>query len=217
MNHPEIRGAKETNTPSVVAVVGSTDGMLGQYCAKIVAVTTPKSIDEPVQGLSEVIGAVIDTFVRRNNSKFPKRIIVYRDGVADNQFNDVIKQELVAYKEALSLRGYNEDSVKVAIVICQKRHQTRLVYENGENDFRNPCVGLCVDARTSLGDGKKGQPQTVDNEVGSINTTNLNEFYLNSHAAVLGTSKPCKYTLIYDEVGMKVSCIDVVVVRVILQ
>jgi hypothetical protein len=38
----------------------------------------------------------------------------------------------------------------------------------------------------------------------SICTTEYNEFYLNSHLAVLGTSKPTKYTLIYDEIGLKV-------------
>ena len=32
----------------------------------------------------------------------------------------------------------------------------------------------------------------------------LNEFYLNSHVAIQGTSKPCKYSLIYDEIGFKV-------------
>jgi eukaryotic translation initiation factor 2C len=29
------------------------------------------------------------------------------------------------------------------------------------------------------------------------------EFYLNSHTAIQGTSKPTKYTLVYDEIGFK--------------
>ena len=33
----------------------------------------------------------------------------------------------------------------------------------------------------------------------------INEFYLNSHVAIQGTAKPCKYSLIYDEVGFKIS------------
>jgi hypothetical protein len=41
--------------------------------------------------------------------------------------------------------------------------------------------------------------------VGSITAPNMNEFYLNAHAAILGTSKPCKYDLIYDEIGLEVS------------
>ncbi len=38
----------------------------------------------------------------------------------------------------------------------------------------------------------------------SVCSLEHNEFYLNSHLAVLGTSKPCKYSLIYDEIGLKV-------------
>lgn len=30
---------------------------------------------------------------------------------------------------ALALLGYTEDAVKISIIVCQKRHNTRLVYE----------------------------------------------------------------------------------------
>jgi hypothetical protein len=35
-------------------------------------------------------------------------------------------------------------------------------------------------------------------------STALNEFYLNSHVSIQGTSKPCRYSLIHDEIGIKV-------------
>lgn len=54
----------------------------------------------------------------------------------------------------------------------------------------NPCPGLVVDARG--GDR-------------SIVSGSYNEFYLNTHVAIQGTAKPCKYTLIYDEIGFKLS------------
>jgi hypothetical protein len=111
---------------------------------------------------------------------------------------------LGAYKDALMFRGYSEDSVQIAIVMCQKRHHTRLVYQQGgsEGEFSNPCVGLCVDGRTSL--GRDPDSEWGSDDVGCINTPGLNEFYLNSHTPVLGTSKPCKYVLIYDEIGLTV-------------
>lgn len=91
-------------------------------------------------------------------------------------------------------------------MVCQKRHRTRFVYEqggkgvvNGEPEYLNPCVGLCVDARSN----SNAYPDDP-NAPGSIAAPNMNEFYLNSHAAILGTSKPCKYTLIYDEIGLEV-------------
>ena len=42
----------------------------------------------------------------------------------------------------------------------------------------------------------------------SIVSGNFNEFYLNSHAAILGTAKPCRYVLIHDEIGFKLSEIE---------
>merc|ERR1711988_1909624 len=89
--------------------------------------------------------------------------------------------------------GYMD--VKLAVVVCQKRHHTRLFYQDAEsNNYLNPCVGLCVDGH----EGNNGEDASIAN-------TRLNDFYLTSHLAVLGTSKPCKYTLIYDEIGIKMA------------
>jgi hypothetical protein len=192
--------------PSVAAVVASMDGKLGQYCAHV---STCSSREEPVGNLERAVSALLDCFCKRNNGNMPRRIIVYRDGVSENQFETVLEKELAAYKDALAQRGYDENSVQIAIVMCQKRHQTRLVYQMNENrEYINPCVGLCVDGSSFY----NMKPEDIakasgGDSVGCINTPGLNEFYLNSHAAVLGTSKPCKYVLIYDEIGLKVSVI----------
>jgi eukaryotic translation initiation factor 2C len=172
------------------------DGKLGQYCAHI-----SSGAGEP--NLVRAISALLETFCHRNEGRMPRRIIVYRDGVADNQFESVLEKELNAFKNAFMERGYSEGYVKIAIVMCQKRHSARFVYETqsgGKTEYANPCVGLCVDARHVIAIGSSRD----NSDIGSINSPNLNEFYLNSHAAVLGTSKPCKYTLIYDEIGFKV-------------
>ena len=49
----------------------------------------------------------------------------------------------------------------------------------------------------------------------SITCANMNDFYLNSHAAIQGTSKPCKYSLICDEVGFKLSELELLTVIVV--
>lgn len=82
MNHPEVGQSGD----SVAAVVASMDGMLGQYAAYV---TTCASRTEPVTNLQEATSGLLDAFCRRNNGKMPVRIIIYRDGVADNQFQQV--------------------------------------------------------------------------------------------------------------------------------
>jgi eukaryotic translation initiation factor 2C len=150
-------------------------------------------------------------FCERNEGVMPYNIIVYRDGVADNQFGSMLDTEYAAIREAVDLTGYNAERVKISIVVCQKRHHTRLVYQAGPTaDYMNPCVGLVVDAQGSdfaasaMGGANGGGLLEGDDPLGCIVGSTLNEFYLNSHAAVLGTSKPTKYVLVRDEIGFKV-------------
>ena len=146
----------------------------------------------------------------------PYHIIVYRDGLPESQFESTLNTEVPAIRQAIELLGYNEERVKVSIVVCQKRHHTRLVYQyTQEGDYVNPCVGLVVDAqgselaRAATAGGGGQLPAEVKEEgedaVGCIVGTTYNEFYLNSHAAILGTNRPAKYVLVRDEIGLKVT------------
>ena len=103
-----------------------------------------------------------------------------------------------------------EDYCKVTFIVCQKRHHTRFFYQGkpGEEQL-NACVGMCVDAKgfgPDSGNPHSALPSTQGPDaIGCIMGASLNEFYLNSHAAVLGTSKPTKYILLHDEIGFKMS------------
>lgn len=183
VSHAEIGSESE----SIAAIVASMDGRASQYAAHISMQTARV---EMISALEEGMKSLLTMFKRKNGDKMPASMIVYRDGVADGQFQIVIDKELPLIKGALELMGYPEGSVKVAIVVCQKGHHTRIVYEGADGGYINPCPGLVVDAHLS----EK-----------SIASARYNEFYLNSHAAIQGTAKPCKYTLIYDEIGFKLS------------
>lgn len=175
---------------SMAAVVASMDGRASQYCAHLSSQT---SRVEMVAMLEPAMKALLTTFKQKNNGKMPAHIVVYRDGVSEGQFDLVLEHELVPIKAALTAMGYLDDAVKVSIIVCQKGHHTRLVYEekvDGVTTHINPCPGLVVDASGGAN---------------SIASGTINEFYLNSHIAIQGTAKPCKYSLIYDEIGFKVS------------
>jgi eukaryotic translation initiation factor 2C len=187
---------------SVVAVVASMDGMLSQYCAHISACTASR---EPVNTLYDSFVRLLQVFCERNRGEFPRHIIVYRDGVADSQFVSTLDSELVALQQAIENFGKDEDFVKIAFVVCQKRHHTRFFYKPADGEeYLNPCVGLCVDARGFAGVAPSALPTGPD-AAGCVVGSDLVEFYLNSHAAVLGTSKPTRYVLLYDGIGFKLS------------
>mmetsp|Transcript_13919 Transcript_13919/g.30553 ORF Transcript_13919/g.30553 Transcript_13919/m.30553 type:complete len:898 (+) Transcript_13919:485-3178(+) len=195
VNHPNPGQAE--GSPSVVAVVASTDGMLGQYAAYV---TSVEGNNEPVETavLQPIFSELLRVFCQRNEGSMPQHIILYRDGVADNQI-DGLKSEIKALEGAISDLGLPIDSVGIVVLVCQKRHHTRLAYQaNPQAPYVNPCVGLVVDSRG------EDALSSVPDPVGCILGPSLNEFYLNSHAAVLGTSKPTKYILVHDSIGVKI-------------
>ena len=195
------------------------DGMLGQYCAHISACTTR---EEPVGSLYESFRLLLKAFCIRNNGQFPRKIIVYRDGVSDNQFGATLNSELTALRHAVEGFNYSDDDVKIVFIVCQKRHHTRFLYQAGPGEeYLNPCVGMCVDARgfaeCSAGDhddagaaavGRAASSAVGGDDLGCVVGSELMEFYLNSHAASLGTSKPTRYVLLHDEIGLKLSEVE---------
>jgi len=127
---------------------------------------------------------------KQKNGFLPETVIAFRDGVSDGQFLQVVEGEVDAIRAALDSVGC---LAKISFIIAQKSHNTRLVYEekvDGHSTYINPCPGIVIDAN-----GKEN----------SIVSGRLTEFYLNSHIAIQGTSKPCKYSLVYDEIGFKLS------------
>lgn len=180
-SHPDPK----SKSPTLAAVVGSINGQASQYVAHISA-QAPHV--EMVAALDKAMFALLKTFKEKNFGKLPEHIIVYRDGVGDGQFAEVLSKEVESIRQALAEHG--DISCKIVVLICQKRHHTRLVYEEKPDVFMNCCPGLCVDAT--------GKERSIVSAV-------HNEFYLNSHTAIQGTAKSCKYTLILDEIGMKIA------------
>lgn len=165
------------------------DGYAGQYAAFISFQSGRKEMQE---GTGEAMVSMLKCF-HRKNGVLPEHMIIYRDGVSDGNFGNVLAFELPPIKAAIddycsSLGILESNPIKVTIVVCHKRHHSRFVYKDNQ-EFVNPCPGLCVDAMGGTA---------------SVTSDLLYEFYINSHTAIQGTAKPCKYALIYDEIGFKV-------------
>lgn len=157
-----------------------------QYVCQIGA---QKSRQEMIDGLDTMMSNILQQFGRRNGS-LPRRIIVFRDGVSQGQFQAVLDIELQAIKGAFELLGFEESHCKIAFVVCQKRHNTRFFHATPDGAI-NVCPGLVVDG--------------CGTDRGSITSATLNDFYLNSHVAIQGTCKSTKYSLLHDEIAITTS------------
>ncbi|KAF9165771.1 eukaryotic translation initiation factor 2C, 3 [Actinomortierella ambigua] len=166
----------ETNKPSIATVVGSLDRYAARYAAAI-RIQSPKT--ELIADMEGMMIDLLKTFFQSTGHK-PQQILFYRDGVSESQFEEVKKSEVAAIKNACQ-RLEKDYQPKLTFVVIQKRHHARLFPVRPKDMDRS---GNC----------KAG---TVVDE-GIIHPTEF-DFYLQSQAGLLGTSRPTHYHVLLDE------------------
>lgn len=173
VNHP---GSGDSTSPSIAAVVGSINWpWSNRYNARISYQTHRV---EHIKQLKEMSTELLDDYFKANK-RLPDRILFFRDGVSESQFDMVLNEELFALKGAVAhFKNYNPP---ISFIVAQKRHHTRLFLGDGER-------------RTKSGNVPPG---TVVDTV--IVHPRQFDFYLCSHNGLLGTSKPTHYHVLWDD------------------
>lgn len=163
ITHPPAGDSKK---PSIAAVVGSMDAHPSRYAA---TVRVQQHRQEIISDLSSMVKELLIQFYRSTRFK-PTRIILYRDGVSEGQFFNVLQHELRAMREACLMleRGYQPGITFIAV---QKRHHTRL---------------FAVEKKDQVGKAFNIPPGTTV-DVGITHPTEF-DFYLCSHAGKCGNS-----------------------------
>ncbi|OUC44492.1 PAZ domain protein, partial [Trichinella nativa] len=132
ITHPP---AGDGGKPSIAAVVGSMDAHPSRYSASV-RMQYPRRVPdertgrmkderlERIEDLALMVKELLIQFYQSTRFK-PTRIILYRDGISEGQFYQVLQHELGAMREACIMleRGYQPGITYVAV---QKRHHTRL-------------------------------------------------------------------------------------------
>ncbi|KAI7748990.1 hypothetical protein M8C21_033907, partial [Ambrosia artemisiifolia] len=170
VNHP---AASNKSAPSVAAVVGSVDRAAARYVPRV---SPQEHRKEEIVNFGSLCLDLVNTYAKVNGVK-PNKIVVFRDGVSDDQFEMVLNKEMVDMKKAIYTKDYRPF---VTFVVAQKRHITRLFLDDA-NDVGNVPPGTVVDTNI-------------------VHTSNF-DFYLCSHFGGMGTSKPTHYSVIWDENG----------------
>ncbi|THH11493.1 hypothetical protein EW145_g610 [Phellinidium pouzarii] len=169
--------------PSFTSVVGNVDSDTSKYIATTRVQTSRK---EMIDDLEDMVVHVLDMYrkYRRNIEKKanfePKRIIFYRDGVSEGQFQQVIDYEVPKLRDACKRLGINPPP-KITVIVVGKRHHVRFFpMTSTEGDRSENCpAGTVVDRDVT-------NPAEFD-------------FYLQSHGGLLGTSRPAHYNVLLDE------------------
>ncbi|KAJ6882729.1 protein argonaute 2-like [Populus alba x Populus x berolinensis] len=172
VNHP---AARNTTSPSIAAVVGTTNWpAANRYAARV----RPQDHRcEKILNFGDMCLELVEFYFRLNKAK-PEKIVIFRDGVSEGQFDMVLNDELMDIKRAFRSIMYTPT---ITLIVAQKRHQTRLFLEDGGR-IGNVSPGTVVDTKIV-------HPYEFD-------------FYLCSHYGSLGTSKPTHYHVLWDEHGL---------------
>ncbi|KAJ3552291.1 hypothetical protein NP233_g12914 [Leucocoprinus birnbaumii] len=169
--------------PSYASIVGNVDSNAVKY----VAVTrAQESRREDITNLKDMCLYIINKYkgyqaiVEKNqpSKATPKRLLFFRDGVSEGEFEIVKERELKALQDACREARINP---KITFIVVGKRHHYRFCPQNQrDSDKSGNCpAGMVVDEAIT-------HPIDFD-------------YYLLSHGGIIGTSRPAHYSVIHDE------------------
>lgn len=122
----------------------------------------------------------------------PTNILYYRYGVSNNQYKQLVTDELAAFGEAF--KEFANDgqklpavkkkitSIKVTTVIVTKRHSTRFFLTHPDDAMKG---------------NENYFPGTLVESV--VTSPYYGDFYLQTQNAIKGTARPCHYFVIKNE------------------
>ncbi|KAL5700799.1 Protein argonaute 4B [Ranunculus cassubicifolius] len=174
----------QSDIPSVAALVSSRQWPLISRYRASVRTQSPKveMIDALYKRVSDTVdeGLVRELmldFYTSSGKRKPDQVIIFRDGVSESQFNQVLNIELEQIIEACKFLD-DKWSPKFTVIVAQKNHHTKFFQTNSPD---NVPPGTVVDDH--------------------ICHPRQNDFYMCSHNGAIGTSRPAHYHVLYDQVG----------------
>lgn len=167
---------------SQVGLVASVNQSLGQWWPYYWNQTARQEMTDKT--LTEAFVSRLEAWKWANGSKLPENIVIYRDGVSESQFDQVLKKEVPMIRKACS-GLYAGTKPRITIVVAVKRHTVRLFPKNGKANKEGQVV-------------ENIRPGTVVDS--GVTQKRYWEFYLAAHAAIRGTTKPTRYVVVLDEI-----------------
>ncbi|KAJ3529107.1 hypothetical protein NM688_g7899 [Phlebia brevispora] len=185
--HP---AAHSEGRPSFAALVANVDSDTAKYIADCRVQTSRQEMIEDLEAMAKgMLEMYMDYRVKmeKKPNPAPKRIIFYRDGVSEGQFKQVLEKELPSIQKACASLNIKPG---ITVIVVGKRHHVRFFPMNpSEADKSGNCkAGTVIDREIT-------HPLELD-------------FYLQSHAGLLGTSRPAHYNVLHDDNGFSADAIQ---------
>ncbi|SCV71313.1 BQ2448_2901 [Microbotryum intermedium] len=162
--------------PSIAAVVATMNREFTNYGSRI------HVQGSRVELISDLEGMMMDLLRQFHsmNRVPPARLIFYRDGVSEGQFAQVLSSEVAQIRSACQKIDPTYRPT-ISFVVCGKRHHLSLFPLNSMDGDKtgNVKAGTCIDT--------------------DVTSPFEHDFYIQSHASLLGTNRSAHYNVLLDE------------------
>lgn len=173
--------APGAETPSMAALTVSQDNLGLRYAAHVE--TNGYRVEMINTDNINALQPLIKNWMQNNgNGKLPARIVYFRDGVSEGQYQHVLEQEVEDLKRLM--KGANPKvTIPFVVLVGSKRHHVRFFPQQGTGDRNgNPLPGTLVET--------------------GVTHPYENDFYLCAHSAIKGTARPVHYYVLLNEAGL---------------
>ena len=109
------------SAPSVAAMVASSDENLAQWPAEI---RVNPARQEKVDTLSSMLQEHLMYWYKKHE-KYPEKLLIYRDGVSEGQYQMVLDEELPQLRAACKSVYGEKELPCITLIVVGKRHHTR--------------------------------------------------------------------------------------------
>lgn len=173
-----------TKKQSQGGLVMSVDDNLGQWLSSYWNQRPRKEMTD--ETLMEAFVSLLTAWKAKSPNRAKKlfNVVIYRDGVSESQFDQILEREVPKIRQAYK-KVFPLTLLKITLVVAIKRHTTRFFPVDSKG-------------RASKGNIKPGI--VVDN---GVTQPKYWEFFLAAHFALKGTAKPTRYVVVLDEIFEK--------------
>ncbi|KAG8671632.1 hypothetical protein FPOAC1_004884 [Fusarium poae] len=166
--------------PSLVGLVATIDRDMGQWPAYSWEQSSKQEmLDET---LTEAFKSRLELWQMHNRQQLPENIVIFRDGVSEGQFAQVLQKELPRIRIACNAKYPKNKAPKISLIVSVKRHQTRFYPTSAES----------MTSKNNIENGT-----IVDR---GVTQARYWDFFLTAHSSIKGTARPAHYTVLLDEV-----------------
>ena len=167
---------------SMAALTLSFDRFAGRYAAG--CQTNGRRVEMITdQNMRTILGPLLQGWMSNvGGGRAPQQVFYCRDGVSEGQYVQVMNEEVPSIRAIMDKLSGGKWTGKITVIIAAKRHHIRAFPKQSDGDQKgNPIPGTLIER--------------------DVTSQFEFDFYLYSHTALQGTSRPVHYTVLLDEAG----------------